>query len=187
MTTTSDRENFTQDELMAVIDYNPSTGIFTWIKSVGTARPGQVAGYVNNEGYQIIRFKGHGYLAHRLAIFYMKGSFPDDVCDHINGIPTDNRLANLRECSFRENLLNSRVNSDSLTGIKGVTFNKSNRKYEAKISCHGKKYMLGSFDNPEDAHAAYKAEAVKLFGEFANFGNGCVLVVGENYEQPRTV
>ena len=43
------------------------------------------------------------YLAHRLAWLYVTGSWPSQDIDHIDGDPTNNRFANLREVTHQEN------------------------------------------------------------------------------------
>ena len=40
-------------------------------------------------------------------------------------------------------------------------------KYRAQISIDGSTKRIGSFPTAEEAHAAYVAEATRLFGEFA--------------------
>lgn len=80
--------------------------------------------------------------------------------DHVNGDPLDNRRANLRLCSHRENLRNQRRGR-----IKGVCFNRN--RWIASICKDGERWFLGSFVSREDAMRAYDKAAVELFGDFA--------------------
>ena len=46
-------------------------------------------------------------------------------------------------------------NTRSVKKAKGYNWNKTAKKYQARISINGEFQTLGYFDNPEDAHAAY--------------------------------
>lgn len=86
--------------------------------------------------------------------------------DHANADPLDNRRANLRYASSSQNQANRRK-VRSVTGIKGVTWNRQCRKYQAGIKKDGRFHYLGLFDDPVAAGEAYEAKARDLFGEFA--------------------
>ena len=90
--------------------------------------------------------------------------------DHIDGNGLNNRRKNLRECSNANNAMNRRKYKNNTSGYKGVTLEKSTMKWRARIKTGGAMKSLGLFDSPELAHAAYCAAAVKMHGEFANFG-----------------
>lgn len=105
----------------------------------------------------------HTILMHRLISRAIKG----EVVDHANGDKLDNRQSNLRICTQRNNIGNSRIRKDNTTGYKGVTFSKDNKNWVARIFVNGKHTHLGSFDNPHDAARMYNFWAVDLFGEFA--------------------
>jgi len=47
---------------------------------------------------------------------------------------------------------------------------KEKTKYRAKIGVGNRRFSLGYFDTPEQAHAAYLEAAKKYHGEFANGG-----------------
>jgi len=88
----------------------------------------------------------------------MYGYMPKYI-DHINGIPDDNRIVNLREVTQSQNQAN---NYKLLRGVE-----KHGRKYRARIKVDGAKIELGSYDTVEEAHKAYYTAAEKILGEYA--------------------
>ena len=94
----------------------------------------------------------------------------DDIIDHINGNPLDNRRCNLRFSTKAQNCRNAKVRVDNSSGYKGVCKHKSDGKWYAAISAGGVRTHLGSFPTPELAYEAYCKAALELHGEFANFG-----------------
>lgn len=144
----------TQSHLQELLHYNPETGIFTWLVSRSRTRAGEIADYVNNRGYVRIRICSVEYLAHRLAWLYMTGGWPKDQIDHINGIRNDNRWANLREADRFINQQNQRKpRPNNVTGFLGVS--PEGNRFVAQIGLRGKKYSLGAYHTPEQAHKAY--------------------------------
>ena len=110
----------------------------------------------STNGYLVTKDKQGHHLA--LSRYIMNaGDSPLDV-DHINRDKSDNRKCNLRMCTRTQNNYN-RV-SNNFMGIKGVT--KRSKKYVAQLA--GK--YLGLFNTPEEAHEAWKQEALKKHGEF---------------------
>lgn len=140
----------TNRELADRLDYNPETGVFLWKNG---PRKGREAGWVRRDGYLEIHLD-KSYLAHRLAWLFVHGSFPPDQIDHINGVKTDNRIANLRAASHRENQQNKRrANATNSTGVLGA--NRYGKKFHAQISVNNRNLHIGYFDTPEEAHEAY--------------------------------
>jgi hypothetical protein len=158
----------TAERLREVLNYDPATGVFTWlVRTARCRRIGEVAGCGKN-GYHQIGIDRRRYRAHRLAWLYMTGEWPAQEIDHINGDPSDNRITNLRPATSSQNKTNSRRRSDNNSGYKGVSFDRSRQKWQARISVAGRSARrLGRFDCPVAAHAAYVAAAEKHFGEFA--------------------
>lgn len=115
-------------------------------------------------GYVVIRIAGYLYRAHRLAWLYMTGEWPALAVDHVNRNPSDNRWANLRQATPRQNGANSKPRGAH--GLKGVHLHTRNRRWVAQIKKGGTTVYLGSFDTPAEAHAAYAAEARSVFGPF---------------------
>lgn len=64
-------------------------------------------GSLDDKGYRFVYLCGHGRNAARVVWEVFRGEIPDDKeIDHINTVPSDNRLENLRVVTHRENLLN---------------------------------------------------------------------------------
>ena len=145
----------TQSRIKEILNYNEETGVFTWkIRCGCRGIVGTIAGSIDREGYVKIGVLGGNYLAHRIAILYVYGAFPEFDTDHINGVKGDNRLSNLRCATRSENKQNIRKpQSDNKTGVLGVS--KKRGRWIAQIKVAGVKKHLGVFDTPELAHSAY--------------------------------
>lgn len=117
---------------------------------------------ISSKGYVITNQKNGGAL-HRIITGAQKG----DIVDHINGDKLDNRRSNLRICTNAQNLMNRGFNKNNKSGYKGVSFQKSANKWEAKIMVDKRSYYLGLFMTKEAAAKAYNIAAKKLHGEFA--------------------
>jgi len=72
----------------------------------------------------------------------------DNCVDHIDGIPLNNHIDNLRHVTKQENNFNNHK-------AKGYYFNKGTGKWMARIHINGKNKFLGYFENEEDARQAY--------------------------------
>ena len=82
--------------LLKNLQYNPVTGMFTWLISGRKRRIGGRAGNRSPNGYRSIRIDGTAYYEHRLAWLAVHGAFPNlTEIDHINGNPSDNKISNL--------------------------------------------------------------------------------------------
>ncbi len=117
--------------------------------------------------YVLIRLGGKLQSLHRV----IAGTPAGMVTDHIDGDTLNNVRSNLRVCTHSQNSMNRGPNGDNPIGLKGVTLGKNRGteapRWEARIGKGGKKYHLGSFPTPEEAHAAYCAAAQRIHGEFA--------------------
>jgi hypothetical protein len=102
---------------------------------------------------------------HRLIWEHVHGAIPDGMqVDHINGDSSDNRIANLRLTTPKENTENQhRPRSDNTTsGVKGVTKRSDSNTWRAQIGHNGKRIHIGGFKTIADAQAAYAAAAAQL-------------------------
>jgi hypothetical protein len=83
--------------LLRELIYYPETGQFIRrVDTGGREVSGKVAGSLGSDGYIYIMVLGLRFKAHRLAWFYVHGTWPPDQIDHINRIKDDNRIENLR-------------------------------------------------------------------------------------------
>ncbi len=143
-----------QLEIKRLLKYCPESGIFTWaIKPSQGVDCGDIAGTKNTLGYISILIKRKSYKAHRLAWLYMTGKMPGWI-DHANGVRDDNRWANLRECTPQQNAINAKLRKDSTSGVKGVYWHSTAKKWIAQASFKGKRVSLGRFSSMEAAAAA---------------------------------
>jgi hypothetical protein len=88
---------------------------------------------------------------------------PENEIDHVNRNPLDNRIENLREVSRSCNARNTRNRKTNSSGVKGVSFDKKNKKWKAHISVSGKQYTLVRSDDFTEA-VCFRLAAEQAFG-----------------------
>jgi hypothetical protein len=110
------------------------------------------------------RVKQKAVRMHQVILDVPKGK----IMDHINHNGLDNRRVNLRVATRRENTWNKRKQRGNCSSqYKGVTWLKSEGKWQARIVCKGRAIFIGYFDDEKAAARAYDAKAAELFGEYA--------------------
>jgi citrate synthase len=156
----------TQARLKELFSYNEFTGEFTRIKRTHRRDVGSKVGAIHPRGYQIIGIDGKRYKAHHLAWLYVYGELPKLSIDHINRETGDNRIANLRLATQKQNNENISMRKDNTSGYRGVTWHSAGKKWRAQVS-HNKKYIIvGMFDNKEDAAKAVEAKRLEIFTHY---------------------
>lgn len=144
----------TQETLKSILLYDVMTGIFTWkIKPANCVDIGDVAGWLGEHGYIEIGYKRKHYKAHRLAWLYVYGTTQVAEIDHIDGVRSNNKIANLRAVSHRRNQQNRTTHR--LGRLPGAIFDKRRGKWQAKILISGKGKHIGYFNTEQEASAAY--------------------------------
>jgi len=141
-----------------LVDYDSVSGSFTWrVNRQGSAKAGDIAGYVRADGYIRIKIKQHGIWAHRLAWAFTHGEMPSGSIDHINGNTSDNRIENLRNVDARTNSENERKGRRrKLKGsLLGAHWSETWKRWKSSITCSGVAKHIGWFDTEQEAHAAY--------------------------------
>lgn len=150
-----------------LLRYDSETGLIYWrVARRHAVKAGDLAGSPSSHGYCQIIVDGRSYKAHRLGWLLHFGEWPKLHLDHINGIRDDNRICNLREATQSQNCRNHRMNKNNTSGYPGVF--KIRKGWGAGIGMNRKWTFLGVYGTPEEAFEAYKKEALKLWGEFAN-------------------
>lgn len=145
----------------SLLSYDPATGEMRWRVAPTTSIPaGAIAGSINHVGYRKIGIRGACVWAHHVAFVLMEGRWPKYGVDHINGDPSDNRWANLREATKAQNGANRGVQRNSKSGLKGVV------RYRGRYRAHINKY-LGTFRTAREAADAYARANAILNGPFA--------------------
>ena len=160
--------DLTWEALISVLSYDPITGDFRWrAVTHGRVRIGGLAGgSLVDGGYRKIRVNGHLYRAARLAWFYMTKQWPEALIDHKNGNRADDRWANLRPATRKENAINHGKSKANTSGVTGVYWYDRNQKWGVIISANGKREFLGLFDTREEAIAVRQRAETERFGDF---------------------
>lgn len=88
--------------------------------------------------------------------------------DHINHNGLDNRRKNLIICTNQQNHFNCKLQSNSTSGYKCVSFDdrKKVKKWYSYIKVNQKRFFLGYFKTKEEAAERYNKEARKVFGKY---------------------
>ena len=162
------RNDLTAEFLRSILRYVPETGEWFWVETKHKKHVNEPICSSTKTCPQI-RINGRNYLSSRLAFLYMTGRWPEQLIDHIDVNPLNNRWANLREADKRANAMNTRPPKNNTSGHKGVSWSKNKRKWEAYIKVDQKRLNLGRYKDKEDAIRAYRNAATKHFGEFARF------------------
>lgn len=159
------------DRLRQTLHYDKDTGVFKWIRFAGpNAVAGRSAGNVGLNGYVRITVDRKSYLAHRLAWFYVTGSWPKNQVDHIDGTRSNNAFANLREATVSQNSCNSKAPRTNTSGFKGVSWSKISGKWHAYIKTGGKRMNLGLYEDIFEAARVVAEARTAVHGEYANHG-----------------
>ncbi len=160
----------TLERLKQLFEYDPETGEFTRLVDRVSVKAGQLAGSLTAYGYLSIRIDKKPYFSHRLAWLYMTGSFPDGQIDHLNGVRTDNRWANLRDVSHLENHRNMGLSRRNKSGVVGVSWDSSRSLWQSAITVKGVAKSLGRYQSFDDAVEARKQAEIQ-YGFHENHGS----------------
>jgi hypothetical protein len=180
----NDREkSISPDELRALLRYEPETGKLFWrprraelfktdnASKIWNSRFPDTEAFTtpDKNGYLRGTLYGKPFASHRVIWAMCLGEWPDGQIDHVNGIPNDNRIENLRLVNNLQNHKNRKLHRTNTSGVMGVTWYKRHAKWHAWIVVSGKRVHLGYFGAIEEAIKARKiAEA--QYGFHANHG-----------------
>lgn len=170
--------DISHEEVLALFQYDASTGNLYWRKSPGnnSTKVGGIAGsvfYTKTGVYMRVTIRKKRVLAHRLVWFYVHGAWPEDCVDHRDGNGLNNRIDNLRLATKQQNC-HHRKPIPSASGFRGVYRIKKKKEshnqtkfWGAKICLDWKWINLGCFSTKEEAIEARKIAEAQHYGEFA--------------------
>lgn len=119
----------------------------------------------HSSGYVMGRVKGKTILFYR---YLMGVTDISRQVDHINHHREDNRKQNLRIVTSQQNNFNRTFKSNSVSGIKGVVWDKEKSKWVAQIKINNKNLFLGYFTDIEKAVETRIKKEIDLFGKYSN-------------------
>ena len=80
----------------------------------------------------------------------------------------NNNLSNLRYATTQQNSQNAGLSKRNKIGVKGISYVKHIKKFQARIMLNGVAINLGYYTNLDDAKNARINKANELFGEYVN-------------------
>lgn len=123
---------------------------------------------IHKDGYKYgeIAFNGsrNSILAHVVVWAICKGSYPNSEIDHINGVRSDNRIENLRECTRSENIYNTLKDGKHMPGASP-----SGSMWKSQITVDKKSVYIGIFKTELEAHLAYVEKVNSIRGKHSPF------------------
>ena len=99
---------------------------------------GDLCESISSCGYRRVNYQGTTYLCHRIIFFLIHGYVPE-VIDHVDQNPLNNAPDNLRESDTHRNNHNKGRGKDNKSGVKGVHWCKSRKRWVALIDLNGKR------------------------------------------------
>lgn len=159
------------DLLRSMYAYDPASGTLI------SRQTGKAITSKTTKGYLQVRLLGSQYLAHRVVWTIFHGGDPGGWLDHINGIRHDNRIKNLRRVTSTQNARNRGVSRSNTSGVTGVRWLKSRKKWSAQIYVNRTQIYLGLFLDINDAKEAYRQASLRLHGEFGRVASDADLAV----------
>lgn len=159
----------TQARLKEVLNYDPETGLFSWVERARGRQFDKPPGCYKFR-YVHIRIDNVQYYAHMLAWLYVTGEYPEFELDHKDTNKKNNKFDNLRPATKSENGWNKNLMSNNTSGIKGVNWDKQLSKWKVGSQYKNKRYHLGYFDDIEEATEVYRKFCEEKHAEFLNLG-----------------
>lgn len=95
---------------------------------------------IHTEGYKCGTLFGCSVFAHRIAYLHFHGHLPEGIIDHWNRDKTDNRIGNLRDATWSENLHNCGLRANNKSGFTGVWWDEEKERWKASIMIDGERF-----------------------------------------------
>jgi type V secretory pathway adhesin AidA len=158
--------------ILARLRVDVALGRVHWVDATKHHRrlEGSEAGYArsggNGKSYWVVKLNGIQYLRSQIVFAVKTGAWPTDLIDHENGNSLDDRGDNLRPATQMQNAWNHKGRAKASLLPMGVRATRSGR-YQARIQVDKKPKVVGVFDTPDAAQAAYQLARKEHFGDYA--------------------
>lgn len=151
-------------------EYRDGALYFKTRKPKSDKQIGDRAGWLRENGYRMIMLDGEEIREHRAIWVMFNGPIPEGlVIDHRDGNPANNLIENLYLVDESINHINSRLRKTSLSGFKGVCWDKEKKKWMVRLRFKNKTHNLGRYETKEDAAHVYDEKCRELFPEIATY------------------
>jgi len=150
----------TQETVHELFDYHED-GYLIW-KVSGKGRTKSVAGCINSDGYSVVGINGKVYYTHRIIFLWHHGYLPEGIVDHRDRNKLNCRIGNLRDVSRACNSKNCKVYKNNISGVTGVSFIESKKRYKAGIQINNKCVTIAYCRTLVDAVIARYKKEVEL-------------------------
>jgi hypothetical protein len=157
-----------QELVQNLFDYQNGQLIWKNPHRPSRAKVGKQAGTISNTtGYRQVSVKSKTYMEHRIVFLWHHGFLPVNV-DHINGNRLDNRINNLRAATVNQNRYNALPKRNNTSGVRGVSWSKSSKKWCAAVRANNRIVFRAMFDDLELAELTVIMAREKYHGNFAS-------------------
>ena len=116
-----------------------------------------------NRGYGQFFFEGKHVPAHRFSYEMHYGPAGDKDVEHECRNRACVRPDHLRLATRKENMENLAAKTGSASGVRGVSWDRRRKKWNAQVVHNGKAYHVGRFGTIEEAAAAATWKRLELF------------------------
>lgn len=159
-------DKLTQELLKQSFDYKD--GLLYWkVSRNHLSLAGSIAGSIFTHSRRYITLYQSSYSAHKLIFMWHHGYMPEMV-DHRDRDCTNDRIENLRGCTYRENNFNKTKSSNPNFKSKYKGVSAHGKKWVMEIGADNVRHVKGRFLTQEAAALEYNRMAVRLHGEFAS-------------------
>lgn len=170
-------------EIIRLFDYYED-GYLVWKINRGKCKVGDIAGCKDGL-YWTVKINYRKYPLHRLIFLWHNKYLPENLVDHIDQNPSNNRIENLREVSHQCNMRNCRLSKNNSSGISGVSFISKSKKWQSTITINGKNVNLGLYKKFDDAVMIRWKKERELNWNGCNSTSSAYLYLKENKLLPK--
>jgi hypothetical protein len=156
--TTINEKKYGAHDVGQLVSYNSESGTLCWSANHPThSKRGKPIGSTSH-GYITFRLLGGHAAGHRVAWLLHFGEWPSGHIDHVNGIRSDNRIANLRDVTPYANARNK----PSILVGRMVGAVRDGDEWSAVILKYAQTVEVGRFSTSKEASEAAKHEQQKV-------------------------